>query len=478
MHHEIWLDEWQALGIARSANSISEIFALRVYEGHPLLYYYLLYLLNTVASSTTAFIALHTLFAIASMYLLLIKINSSTLHKIFFTTSYYFIFEYTIINRNYIIAVFAILLLAYYHNRQKQNLLHLFGIITLLIHTSAYSAVFAIAYCMYIFITRMGIFTKANANCIAFSWHYIAFYAGVIANMYLFFICIQSPADNTVQLNLASGLHLSYFAQMANSYANSFFTTHAVSIYFWNNMHVFNTPLAICMCISLIVVTTLNFNSKKIKLLYVLLLLGLGFLNYATAACTYRHVGFYFLAYLFCWFIDTPTATKATFKHLVLLAFLFCQGIWGISNYIIAIQHPFSQGKAAAAYIQNSPYKNLPIVGHFEFGINTLSGYLNKPIISLHNLKPSRYCVWNNANSNYNLKDSNIVYNLNTIYNTKGAFVFNLNKQAETLWLKHYLDCLCTQNKNITQLADFTGSIYSAENVTLYYVSNTIPFAE
>src|SRR5262245_23080088 len=89
LNHEMWRDEFQAWLVARDSHSLSELVANNKYEGHPLLWYIVLYGLTAITTNPLALQWLNLAFGTAAVYLFCRYSNFSTLQKILFACGYY-----------------------------------------------------------------------------------------------------------------------------------------------------------------------------------------------------------------------------------------------------------------------------------------------------------------------------------------------------------------------------------------------------
>jgi len=98
LNHEMWRDEFEPWLIARNANSFIQLYENWRYEGHPLLWYLLLYILTRISTNPVLMQLLHISFATASVYLFSRFNGFSILQKTLFAFGYYSIYEYSVIS--------------------------------------------------------------------------------------------------------------------------------------------------------------------------------------------------------------------------------------------------------------------------------------------------------------------------------------------------------------------------------------------
>ncbi|MDW8274381.1 MAG: hypothetical protein RMJ53_09155 [Chitinophagales bacterium] len=99
-HHEPWRDEAQSWLIARD-NSIGSLFAYLPNEGHPPLWYLLLMPFSKLGLPYFTANIIHNVIAVSFAWLLLFKIRLPRWLSASILFSYFFLYEYAVIARNY-----------------------------------------------------------------------------------------------------------------------------------------------------------------------------------------------------------------------------------------------------------------------------------------------------------------------------------------------------------------------------------------
>lgn len=107
--HELWKDEWQAWLMARDMDW-GTLLASLYYEGHPALWYVYLkpwtYLAETAFfSEERILLAAHSAVALPAFYLLFFRFTMPWWLRVAFFSGYYLLFEYGMVGRGYILAV-------------------------------------------------------------------------------------------------------------------------------------------------------------------------------------------------------------------------------------------------------------------------------------------------------------------------------------------------------------------------------------
>jgi hypothetical protein len=141
LHHEFWRDEVRAFTIVRDASSPLDLYSLLQNEGHPILWYLILYIVHSIidtslvlpiTSITIAFIAV-TIFMFFSPF--------SFWFRCFFIFSAFPIYEYSVMARNYGISMLLLFLIAILFQKRKKYPLSLAFILALLANTNVHSVI-------------------------------------------------------------------------------------------------------------------------------------------------------------------------------------------------------------------------------------------------------------------------------------------------------------------------------------------------
>ncbi len=144
VHHEPWRDEADPWLMARDA-SLKEIWHYAGYLGTPVLWQMLLVPLAKSGLPYASMHALHAAMAIAAAALLLFRSPFRPLTRVLIVFSYYLLYEYAAIARNYAPGVLLLWIVAtFYPNRRARPLTYGL-VVALLANTSVHSLVFAAA---------------------------------------------------------------------------------------------------------------------------------------------------------------------------------------------------------------------------------------------------------------------------------------------------------------------------------------------
>jgi hypothetical protein len=140
--HEFWRDEVRPLSLARAADSPLDLYTSVQYDGHPLVWYILLYAGKGILNSPSLLPVLSVTVGFAAVAIFLFLAPLPFWMKGLFIFSSFPFYEYSVMARNYGISMLLLFLAAVlYRYREKFGLLLAF-VLALLANTNVHSVIF------------------------------------------------------------------------------------------------------------------------------------------------------------------------------------------------------------------------------------------------------------------------------------------------------------------------------------------------
>jgi hypothetical protein len=139
--HEFWRDEVRALTLARAAASPLQLYDVLQDDGHPILWYLLLYLGTSVVDSPAVLPIVSILVAFASVALFMFFAPLPLWFRCAFIFSAFPIFEYSVMARNYGISMLLLFLAARLYPMRTAHPYRLAVTLALLANTNVHSAI-------------------------------------------------------------------------------------------------------------------------------------------------------------------------------------------------------------------------------------------------------------------------------------------------------------------------------------------------
>lgn len=142
-HHEMWRDELHAWGLVVASHSLQELFTNVRQEGHPALWYLLLYGPSRFSTDPILMQALHLLIATGAVYLFFRFSPFPLVPKLGVVFGYYLLYEYAAISRSYVLGVALLFAYCAARSRLPRASPWLAVLLALLFNTNAYMALIA-----------------------------------------------------------------------------------------------------------------------------------------------------------------------------------------------------------------------------------------------------------------------------------------------------------------------------------------------
>ena len=141
LNHEMWRDETQAWLLARDSSNLIDLYQNLKYEGHPGLWHLCLFLITKFTHNPFFMQFFHILISTASVYIF-VKISPfNIIEKTLFTFSYFSLFEYNLISRNYNLALLLVFVFCYLFTCKNRNYILEFLSLAFLANTNIYGLI-------------------------------------------------------------------------------------------------------------------------------------------------------------------------------------------------------------------------------------------------------------------------------------------------------------------------------------------------
>ncbi|CAG4988225.1 hypothetical protein DYBT9275_00032 [Dyadobacter sp. CECT 9275] len=472
-HHEMWRDELQAWNLVLHTVNLIDVFSNTRYEGHPVLWFYVIWPLAQLTSSPVAIQGINLIMAAVTAYLIVFKSPFRDFEKILILSGYYFLYEYSVISRNYMIGVMLLLLIASLWHKKDAALVLSGVLILLLFQTNAFMAAIAAAISLVLLLrlSRQGKLETSQSK---------AFMCIITAGAALFVFTTRTPHDSSY----ASTWHVTFdpgrcSAVLGNVFKGLFplsdFTRN-----FWEGYHLiqnnhFHAIAGILLC------AIVYFLFRKSVYSSVFIVAAFGFimgLMYLKIIGQPRHYGHFSMALLFAYWIGYDQVPVYAKRFLWVI--FSVQMVQGVFAYTVDLQYPFSNGKEVAEYINQRYDPKVQVAGAYNNLSTTVAGYLGRDIYLLNDKRFSNYVIWKQKFWNPDLffiSDSVLLKRFLTMVNTKKSNLLLMEKgagQSLLTKMKEGQSFILLQNRmfyRVTCLKIFRGAIVSDEDYLLVTVT-------
>jgi hypothetical protein len=470
--HEMWRDELHVWMTARFSNSIRELFLNMKYQGHPPLWYLMLYAVSRFTHNPVSMQFLHLAIAVGSAYIFLRFAPFSKLIRLLFIFGYFPLYEYAAISRNYALGVFLLFCFCAAYGAAEKNYFILAAILFCLSMTNAYT--FILTICL---LVTIGIKALIDADTRAVLIRKIPTVLICAALVLAGLICsalVMFPKSDSIYVSMwSTRFNVDKLEQtFAAAWQGLAPVPQFMRFYWWNTNIVSWEILQSVFGAALLCFFLLSMASKRTVFLFFGLAAGAMLVfQYIIYTGFLRHFGHFFILVVIClwlekiWRDDKPikinslsrlSRTFAGPKGIIIVLLLCVHVAVGLFASVMEWQYPFSQGKNAAAYIREKGLDKLPIVGYMDFVASTVAGYLDRPFYYPNSDSFGTFVVFNSKRK-FMLDPQEVL---------DKAFMLAEKNKSDVLLVLH-MD-LGGGNSSIIRLKSFTGNIEGDEEFSLY----------
>lgn len=474
--HEMWRDEHQAWNLVLESKSITDIFTHIRYEGHPSLWFLLLWPFSWITHSVYVIQFVNLALCLLVAYLVVFKSPFALWEKILILFSYFILYEYAIVSRNYMIGVVLLFAIASLFNHFRKNLLPISLLLFLLFQTNAFMALIAAA--------LLGtILVKLYQERLVFSPKgIITILLGGLGAI-CFYLTTKPPADNSYAAGWNFSIDTNYLVAVIGTSFKGLFPIPSFPVYYWNNNFSTNASLNAAMALICFTIFFWVFRKDKTTSLFLLFAFGLLlFFMYVKFIGHPRHHGHFAIILLFAYWISKASQKVSSIQQKIVFAIIFSlQSLAGVLYSYTDWKHPFSMGKKVAQYIQANFPEDVQLAGAYNDLSTSVCGYLGRKALLLNDGRYSNYVLWKNEfwnRSNYALSDSLLFQRFSNKADLSKSNLVIMAYRTEEARQKNALDegesrviTLADGSYKVTCLKTFSGALCMDENYLLYQLA-------
>jgi len=407
--HEMWRDELQAWLIARDSSSILDMLHALKLEGHPPLWYLLLYGLTRLTHDPRSMQVLNWFIATATVFLIARFAPFTRLQRALLAFGYYPLFEYGALSRDYGVALLAVVIACIGYRRFERTGKALLLTIGLILMAMLTVYTLLLAGCVVFMIGCRCIWdSELRPLWLKNRIQWLAAAAVVLITCAVSALQMRPPAGSGFAVGWHTELSGVLLAKVLGTVWKAYLPIPRPTYEFWNSNILQNklSPLQPFMGIALLAGAIGIFRRDwRALLLFVTgtaWILAFEYLKYLGYT---RHNGWLFVALVMSlWFLydrqTSATNEQAAPPHWArpaLTALLAVNCAVGLFAVGMDWRFPFASGRELATYLQTSKLENEQIVGHWDYAASPLSAWLNKPIYFADSHNMGTYIHWDNS---------------------------------------------------------------------------------
>lgn len=465
MNHEIWLDEAHHWLFARDSSSIAELWANMRYDGHPILWNVLLFFVSRVSTDVLAMQLLNVACATGAVAIFLFHSPFKRIEKTLFVFGYFFLYEYTVISRNYAVLLLLLFLVIVFYTKQKHVWL---GIsLGLLANTHLFGLLFSLLIAGLIFFDWIAEkkFTIPKPLLIGG----LVFIVGVMISLYQVF----PPGDSVFYVKAQQGSVFERLGRTSTVFLKGFIPfPDLLNEKSWNTNALMEISKPACVIISLVFFALPFLFFKRRFSLVLFFYLGavvLILFFFLSGLNAVRYYGFTFLLLTCCFWLDrsgipaeTPNVLKVfsirpEIQNRFFAAVLIIHVASAVPSYLLDMKRPFSNSKNAAEVILND--KTITDYLSAGCGAAPVSTYLKEKVFYLNIQAYSSFCLSGKPGSADEV-ESRII---------EDALTF-VNQTHQPAYLITHFQLKETVSTNFVLAGEFEHSITRNEDYFIYKV--------
>ncbi|HPS63000.1 MAG TPA: hypothetical protein PLK82_08060 [Bacteroidales bacterium] len=399
--HPMWRDEIHPFAMAGAGGTLGNLLRLKAVEGHPDLWYILVYTLRIFTANPLAVQLFHSAIAITTAFLVIRYAPFSRLQRLLMVMGYFYLFEYAVISRNYAIGILGmVLLLILYPQRLKRPLLPA-CILFLMMQASVYGLIMAGAF----------ILTWSSEVCFSAgsreemrrnrAGHILALIV-ILAGFALSVASIIPPKNGffagSAEFDLRD-LTLRKLIRSVGMIWNAWIPIPATLPHFWNTNLAGPAILRCLLALAIVIPASLLLARRPRALLLflsgtigILLFVNLFYFGYL------RHHGHHFILFTASMWLyrlvperQSPPGKLFTWLHLTperlinlfFTFFLTVQTVGGLFAVAVQSVTPFSASRQTACFIREHHLDRFTIAGDQDICLEPVAGYLNRDLFFL-----------------------------------------------------------------------------------------------
>ena len=480
--HELWRDEAESWLIARDSSSLPELFRHVRYEGHPGLWFAVLFVLSRVTTSLVAMQLLHLGIAAAVVWTFARYAPFSPLQRVLFAFGYFPLYEYAVVSRDYGLGVLFLFGACAVIGAKPRRFSVLVILLALAPQANIFAAILGFALGLVVLLDPWlpdGPVFAENVSRRQYAWGL----AAVAASFGLATVQMMQPADSGVVMGWHTHLELPLLAKRFRSVAAGLLPIAQIQGQWWSSPFVWDLdrvrfPVAIGAYVLLAWVVLGLLHRPRALIFLVVALGGLIAFFYLKLPGEMRHFGHFFIALVMAlWLGKVETAGRglvgdgwigrawASTQGTIFTGLLGVQVVGGLLAVFLEDRYVFSNGKATAGYLVEHKLDQAPLVAEPDYIAEPVLAYLPpRQAYFPRGDRTGSFVIWDLGRI-ASVSDSTCLERARRLAAERGA--------PAVLLLNHPLAVAAAESLGIRTLARFVGSTVEDEDFYLYSVTAT-----
>jgi len=396
-HHEMWGDEIHSWNIAKASGSFFELISNTRYEGHPPLWYVVLWSISKFTHDPGYVQVVHLFIACLVVFLVLFYSPFPFLWKMLIPFGYFFLFEYSIISRNYSMAVLFTFLACLVIQKKFRGKRLLFSLLFFLLSNTHLMGLLLAAGLLFYYLLIEFEQKKKPASVL------IPLFTGIIILLPSAWF-IYPPPDSSLNTDYwIERWNMQQLSSVAQAPLRAFVPMPA-----WWQYHCWDTQFLLeaqpdvkilkwlnpFLSLLVLIMAFAILRKNKKSLLFFLFALFLFFIVSVFLPFTNaRHAGFIFISILAAlWFYCAENKPNRN-QHLFVIAVLGMQIIAGLFMVVKDMRLPFSNASQVKTLLKKIPSGEKIVTDYWC--LNNLAAFTGKAWYCTDLQREASFLLWN-----------------------------------------------------------------------------------
>jgi len=405
-HHIFWRDELNALAIAWASPTIPSLFWHIHHEGHPWLWYMILWIPSRFTHSLLVLKAVAAIVGTAIILWVALRSPFRTWEKALILAGYFFTFEYTVVVRMYGPMLLFFVLYLWRRTQREDRPIGNAVLLGLIASVDTIGIILSIAlileYVTALYLRGKPLFTRRTGAIAALVYAVIAGFA----------VWSAKPAKDiswrTTGRPFAEAKNMTHLYESLLRYTVLPFlpVKSPRSDFFWNpwihgNLVRYSIPMVIFLAL---LYWSFRGRWNLLLMLGATIVAGTLFAHLIYAGSE-RHFGIVFLVFIAAaWILRAESpSTLLPWPVYALLAISAASTIWVV---IASWKHPFSYDKAAAQWIVRDHLNTMPLVAEGDTSAVGVAEYLHRPVYMIECSCVDTYLLFSSRRDNFTDADA------------------------------------------------------------------------
>jgi hypothetical protein len=472
LNHEMWGDEIHSWNIAKGSAGFLDLFRNIRYEGHPPAWYIIIWTISRFTHNLIFVQGVHWLIAVASVFLLFFFSPLPFFTRLLLPFGYYFLFEYTVLSRNYAIGVLlAICICIVIRKNFRYKAVVYYFLLFLLSNTHLIGILLAGSFHVYFLL----LMKEKNNHRRVLLQH--ALFGIIIVLPAIGFVFPPSDSEMNVQFWL-SRWGMRNFRNFFQSPIRAFIPVPAWWLYnFWNSQFLLEwgkrinffwiVNLATAIAIVWLFIFILKKNKKTVFLFSANLVFS------CVVAMTFftlggaRYAGFLYVSFIAAYWLYCAETTVSKVNKYIVNGFLLLQLCGSIQPVVEDIRFPFSNAYRVNELLAEAPAGEKVVTDYWT--LNAIAAFADTSFYCIDLQKEVSFIVWDGALKASITKPNRFADGVNFFFRKEGVksvIIVSINPPE----ILSKIDPQLEKEYTIALIDKREGAIETSSNLYLYRV--------